>query len=257
MSHLDSEASKKDDGAPIRPPSEGGAASAFLTESALLRLEERLRDQRGPAARSESQRKADGATQLRRNNAGRRFSEPDALLCALLLIIGAAALGDWQEARIAGSPGAALVNSEAGGRTASVATDNDQPLQPITNAVKSSAAMRWALSPSPPNEQPVEAQGPATPGAFETIGAAQTPVAAEAKGARTKFRVQGIRKVEGRLPPIWPISWGRHARLVENRRVAETEELQQIHASIRRPTQYGRCWVNDHQTYYHWAECLR
>jgi hypothetical protein len=253
LSRFDSEASKKD-GAPIRPATDraqGGDTSAFLTERALPRLAEGLRDQRDPRS------KADGATELRRNNEGRRFSEADALLCALLLVVGAVALPDWQKARTAGPIDAALVNIEAG-RAASVAPDNDQPPQPITNALKFSAAMPGLppQSPPPPNEKPVEAQEPVTLGASETVGVAQTPVEA-GKDARTKFRAQGVRKVEGRLPPIWRIPWVRPARLFAHRRVAETEELQQMDASIRRPIQYGRCWLNNHQTYYHWAECLR
>jgi hypothetical protein len=237
LSRLDSEAPKTD-GAPIwraTDRTQGGDAPTFFSEKALLRLEEGLRDQREPPVRSDQPPKPDGATGLRRNSEGRRFSESDALLCVLLLVVAAVGLGDWLKARTAGSSDAALVNIEAPGRTASVAPDNDEPRQPITNVVKSSADTSWLppLSPSPPNEQPVEAQGPAAPGASETVGVA-------VKRDRTKPRARV-----------------RQAGLFAHRRVAETEELQQIHASIRRPIQYGRCWLNNYQTYYHWGECLR
>jgi hypothetical protein len=92
------------------------------------------------------------------------------LLCALLLVVGAATLGISLQARTGGTTDGAPVNVEGRGRTASISPDNDEPRQPVTNAMKSSATTPGVPSPSPapPDEQPVEAQGPATPEASET-----------------------------------------------------------------------------------------
>jgi hypothetical protein len=169
---------------------------------------------------------------------GRLFSEPDAassqqagvLLCALLLVVSAGALGVSVKMRTAGSTDAAPGNIEARGsveaprppppagvqtvepaeppRTASVAPDNDEPRQPIANGVKSSAATSSlpALSPAPPNEQPVEAQGPATPEASKTVAVAHTPVEKEAKHARTKSRAR-VRQARVRSLPGALVLW--------------------------------------------------
>jgi hypothetical protein len=92
-----------------------------------------------------------------------RWLKVDLLLCVLLLIVGAAAMGVSLKARTQGSTDAPPVNTKAHGQTASVSPDNEQPHQPITNAVKSPAATPSLPppSPAPPNKQPVEAQAPA------------------------------------------------------------------------------------------------
>jgi hypothetical protein len=98
-----------------------------------------------------------------------RRREVGLLLCALLLVIGAAALGVSLRAPTGGSTDADPVNIEGRGRTASVPPDNDKSRQSITNAVSSAAATSSPLppSPAPPNEQLVEARGPAMPAASE------------------------------------------------------------------------------------------
>ena len=221
---VDCETSKKD-GAPSCPANDraqGGDAPAFLTEGVLLRFEEGLRAQREHRAHSDQSPKAEGAAGLSDDNEERRFSEPDAvysragarplgmaglLLCALLLVIAAAALRISLKAPSAGSSDAAPVNIEAHGsveaprsapppggqthepaepsRTASVPPDSNEPRQPIRRAVKSSSATPSLPPLLPP---PVEAQGPATPAGSETAAVAQPPVEEKAKGARTKSR---------------------------------------------------------------------
>jgi hypothetical protein len=248
-----SEASKKDVALihPATDRAQGGDARAFLTETALLRLEAGLRAQREQPAETLAplmQR----AEQETPSQEGRLFSEPDAassrlgaqplgeaemrtadwlivssqietisespalapradqpkiraeepvpspswrrrkvglLLCALFLVVGAGALGVSLKTRTAGSTDAASVNTEAHGQTASaaadasVAPDSHEPPQPITNAVKLSAALPSLppLSPAPPNEQPVE-----PPAASEAVAVAppnEQPV--EAQGSAT------------------------------------------------------------------------
>jgi hypothetical protein len=224
-----SQASKKD-GAPIRPATDraqGGDAPAFLTDEVLLRFEEGLRAQREQRTRSDQPPKPDDTTELRRHEEGR--PEPDAaysppgaralgnaglMLCALLIVLGAAALGALK-ARTAGPSHAPPVNIEAPGpaeaprsappagaqtvepaeppRTASVSPASDGPRQPTRNAVKSPTATPSPPSPAPPNEQPVKAQAPAAPAASETAAAAQRPVEDIPKGARTKSRARHAR----------------------------------------------------------------
>lgn len=162
------------------------------------------------------------------------------LLCVLLLIVGSAELGVLLKARTAGSTDPAPLLIEARVRTISMPSDDDQPRQRITSAVKSLPPSLPPLSSVPPNEQPIEAQAPAMPAAFETIAEQQTPVDAVRKGARFKSRV-GVRRI----------------RLFVHRQAAKTDELQEIHASIRRPIQYGRCGLNNHQVYNYWGRCPR
>jgi hypothetical protein len=92
------------------------------------------------------------------------------LLCALLLVVGAATSGVLLQARTGGSTDAAPINIEGRGRTVSVRPATDKLRPTVTIAVKSSALMPSlpSLPPAPPNEQPVEAQGPTTPAASET-----------------------------------------------------------------------------------------
>jgi hypothetical protein len=91
------------------------------------------------------------------------------LLSALLLVVGAAALGVSLKTRTGGSTDAAPVNSEGRGRTAA-ARNNDETRQPITNGVRSSASTPSLppLAPAAPNQRPVEAQAPSTPAASKT-----------------------------------------------------------------------------------------
>jgi hypothetical protein len=86
----------------------------------------------------------------------------------LLLVVGAATLEASLKARTEDPITLPSVNVEGRGRTASVPPDYDEPRQPITNAVKSSAATPSLppLSTAPLNER-VEAQVPATSVAFE------------------------------------------------------------------------------------------
>jgi hypothetical protein len=167
---------------PATDRAQADAAPALLSEGALLRLEEALRAVRAlgkaekrtadwlvvstqtgainetpPLAPSADQHKIRAEEPVpsrswRRRKLGRdrghrlkpvTMDGPAGLLqCALLLVVGAAALGVSLKARTAGSTDteAAPVNIEARGQTASRAPDNDEPPQPITNAVKSSAA---------------------------------------------------------------------------------------------------------------------
>ncbi len=122
------------------------------------------------------------------------------LLCALLLVVGAAALVSLKS-RTGGSTDGAPVRIEARGRTASVPPDNDEPRQPIANAVKSSAATPPLPPPSPAplNERPVEAQGPATPAAppNEQPVEAQGPAAPAA--SETAHRLNNRSKGKGLL----------------------------------------------------------
>jgi hypothetical protein len=205
-SSVDSEASKND-GALNRPATDrvqGSSAPAFFTDESLLRLEAglraqreqqegrrfsepdvassrpessgALRDWRSVSAQieptSENAPLAPGADQSRKEEPvplpSWRRRKVALLLCALLLVVGAATLGVLLKARTGGSTNAAPVNVEGRGRTASAAPNNDEPRRPITNAVRSSAATPSLPSPAKPNEQPVEAQGPATPAASGT-----------------------------------------------------------------------------------------
>jgi hypothetical protein len=170
---------------PATDQAQGGDVPAFLTEEALLRLEQGLRaafpgspsqeippqlppPQRRPtpalrpqdAASSRPGVQALGRAEKRSADwsvastpieaisenpplapaASWRRRKVGLLLCALLLIVGVAALGVSLKARRGGSPDAVPVNPEASGRTASVPPHNDEPGQPITNAVKSTAA---------------------------------------------------------------------------------------------------------------------
>ncbi len=87
------------------------------------------------------------------------------LLCALLLVVGAAVLGVSLKARTGGSSEAARVNIEGRGQTAPVPRDNHELAMVVKPAAKPALP---PLSPAPPNEQSVKAQGPTTPVASET-----------------------------------------------------------------------------------------
>jgi hypothetical protein len=188
VSSVDSESSKKNDGALNRPATDrvqGGGMPAFFTDDALNRLEAGLRAQREqheaqrfyePDAAS-SRPENSGALRDRRGENARiePLSEdaplaPDGeepvplpfwrrrmgarLLCALLLVAGGATLGVSLKARTGASTPAAPVNTE--GQTP--APDNDAP----RDAVRSSTATPSLppQSPARPNEKRVEAQGP-------------------------------------------------------------------------------------------------
>ncbi len=87
------------------------------------------------------------------------------LLCALLLVVGAAGLGISLKPRTGGPTDAAPVNIEGRGRTASVPPDNGER----ATVIKSTATPSLPpLSPAPPNEQSVKAQAPTTLAASET-----------------------------------------------------------------------------------------
>jgi hypothetical protein len=205
-SSIDSEA-PKNDAVVIRlatDRAQGGNTPAFFTEESLLRLEDGLSAQReqheerrfsepdAPGSSSGRQDWPTVSTQIEPISENTPLApgaerpkipteEPapsrswrrrkvGLLLCALLLAIGAAALGVLLKARPGASTDATPVNIEAHGRTASVPPNNDEPRQPITNAVKPSPAtpLLPPLSLAPPNEQPSEAQGPARPAVSET-----------------------------------------------------------------------------------------
>src|SRR5579859_4901721 len=163
---VDSEASKKD-GALIPAAtdrSEGSAAPAFFTEEALLRLEEGLRAARkadrlivstqiepiseSPPLAPSDQPKIHTEEPVPSRSWRRR--KAGLLLCGLLLIVGAAALGVSLKARTGETTDAALVNIEVDGKTASAPPDSEKPRQLITNA-KSSVAVP---SPTPDNTEP-------------------------------------------------------------------------------------------------------
>ena len=188
VSSVDSESSKKDDGALNRPATDrvqGGGAPAFFTDDALNRLEAGLRAQREqtegrrfyePDAASS---RPENASALRDRLAESAQIEPmseDAplapdgeervplpfwrrrmgalLLCALLLVAGGTALGVSLKARTGASTPPAPVDTE--GQTP--APDNDAP----GGAVRSSPATPSLPPPNParPNEKRVEAQAP-------------------------------------------------------------------------------------------------
>ena len=193
VSSVDSESSKKNDGALNRPAADrvqARGAPAFFTDDALNRLEAGLRAQReqhegrhsyGPEAASS---RPENSSALRDRLGESDRIEPmgeDAplapdreepvplplrrrrmgalLLCALLLVAGGATLGVSLKARTgaltpAASTPAAPVNVE--GQTP--APDNGAP----RDAVRSSAATPSLPPPSParPVEKRVEAQGP-------------------------------------------------------------------------------------------------
>lgn len=222
-SSVSPESSKKD-GVPIRPatdPAQGGGSPALFTEEALQRLEAGLRAQREQQG-GRRFREPDAAASLPRNSSALRDrlsgnpqiepmsenaplaagadqfeirnEEPVPLpswrwrkaalvLCALLLVVGAATLGVSLKARTGGS---APVNIEGRGRTASAGPNKDEPRQQTTHAVRSSASTPSPppLAPAPPNQQPVEAQGPATPAASGT-SAPPNERPAEANGPAT------------------------------------------------------------------------
>jgi hypothetical protein len=105
----------------------------------------------------------------RRRSAFWPWLKVDLLLFLMLLAVGAATLGVSLKARTEASTDAAPVNIKTDRRAASVSPDNGEPRQPITNGVKSPTATPSLPppSPAPPNKQPVEALGPATPAASE------------------------------------------------------------------------------------------
>ncbi len=205
---VDSEASKNDDAPirPANDRAQRGDLPSIFTEEALLQLEEGLRVQREqPERRRFSEPQAQSSRPvssgaLREGLSVSAQSEPISanaamapavdqpkipqekhvpspswpkqkmalVLCALLLAIGAAALGVSLKARTGGSDVAAPVNVEGRERTPSAASDKDEARRPISSGVRSSAA-----TPSPPpasaaKERPVEAQGPAAPAASQT-----------------------------------------------------------------------------------------
>jgi hypothetical protein len=186
---------------------QGGDLPPFFTEEAMLRLEGGLRAQREqqetrrfckPDAASSPPRDPSalrdrlsesaqiepitkdgllapggGESKIRKEEtvplSTWRWLKVDLLLCALLLVVGGTDLVVSLKARTGGSTDAAPVNFAGRGQTASAARDNDEPRQPTANTVRSSAATPSPPpSPTQPDGQRVEAQGPATPAASGT-----------------------------------------------------------------------------------------
>jgi hypothetical protein len=187
VSSVDSKSSKKNDGVP-RPAADRIRTPGFFTDEALLRLEAGLRAQREQSSRPEnSSALRDRLSQGARiepisevDHLARGGEEPAIrdeepvplpywrrrqgvlLLCALLLVAGAATLRVSLNTRTGASTHDGPVNIESRGQT--LAPGKGAPL----NTLKSSAATP-SLPPSParPNEQRVEAHGP--PGVSGTL----------------------------------------------------------------------------------------
>jgi hypothetical protein len=223
VSSVDSESSKKNDGALKRPATDrvqGGGKPAFFTDEALHRLEAGLRAQREqhegrrvyePDVAS-SRPENPSALQDRLGESARiepmsedaplapggeepvplpfwRRRVGALLLCALLLVASGAALRVSLKARTGASTDVTAVKIE--GQTP--APDKDAP----HNAVRSSAATPSLPPPSPasPNEHPVEAQAPAAPAErpAEAQGSA-TPAASGTPAAKPKCNIAACRR---------------------------------------------------------------